>query len=117
MDAKAKAKEYKAKWKAPTAASNSGGSGGGGGDDINSNVAAGPKSSSDGIVAGYSKEQALAREYAETTIFFADLVGFTKWSSARSPTEVFHLLETLYGEFDKIATRRNVFKVETIGDW
>ena len=26
------------------------------------------------------------------------------------------LLETLYGEFDEIATRRNVFKVETIGD-
>ena len=85
--------------------------------NINSDVAAGPQSSSDGIAGGYSKEQALAREYAETTIFFADLVGFTKWSSARSPTEVFHLLETLYGEFDKIATRRNVFKVETIGDW
>jgi class 3 adenylate cyclase len=29
---------------------------------------------------------------------------------------VFHLLETLYGAFDKIAKSRGVFKVETIGD-
>ena len=47
----------------------------------------------------------------------ADLAGFTKWSSTREPEEVFELLETIYGEFDKIALRRGVFKVETIGDW
>ena len=29
---------------------------------------------------------------------------------------MFELLETLYGAFDKIANRRGVFKVETIGD-
>ena len=46
-----------------------------------------------------------------------DLAGFTKWSSTREPEQVFELLETLYGEFDKIALRRGVFKVETIGDW
>jgi len=45
-----------------------------------------------------------------------DLKGFTKWSSARTPVEVFELLETVYGAFDKIAKRRKVFKVETIGD-
>mgnify|MGYP000022019854 CR=1 FL=1 len=42
--------------------------------------------------------------------------GFTRWSSERSPTEVFHLLETLYGAFDKLAARRRVYKVETVGD-
>ena len=42
--------------------------------------------------------------------------GFTSWSSTRSPTDVFRLLETLFGAFDKIALRRGVFKVETIGD-
>lgn len=52
----------------------------------------------------------------ETTIFFADLVGFTQWSSTRSPEDVFALLETIYGAFDSIAERRRVFKVETIGD-
>ena len=47
---------------------------------------------------------------------FADIVGFTAWSSKRDPAQVFHLLESLYEVFDKQAKKRNVFKVETIGD-
>lgn len=47
---------------------------------------------------------------------FADLVGFTAWSSMREPTQVFTLLETIYSAFDHIAKRRRVFKVETVGD-
>jgi class 3 adenylate cyclase len=61
-------------------------------------------------------KQAIASEYPETTIFFADLVGFIKWSATRTAVEVFQLLKALYGEFDVIANKRNVFKVETIGD-
>ncbi|KAL3939182.1 MAG: hypothetical protein SGBAC_006040 [Bacillariaceae sp.] len=61
-------------------------------------------------------KQAIATEYPETTIFFADIVGFTKWSATRTPVEVFQLLEALYGEFDTVANKRRVFKVETIGD-
>lgn len=53
--------------------------------------------------------------YAFSHIFFASS-GFTQWSAARTPVDVFELLETLYGAFDKIAKRRGVFKVETIGD-
>ena len=59
----------------------------------------------------------IADLFENTTVIFADLVGFTSWSSKRSPQEVFTLLETLYGAFDKIAARRGVFKIETIGDW
>jgi class 3 adenylate cyclase len=47
---------------------------------------------------------------------FADIVGFTAWSSVREPSQVFVLLETLYAAFDAIARRRRIFKVETIGD-
>jgi class 3 adenylate cyclase len=47
---------------------------------------------------------------------FADIVGFTAWSSIRDPAQVFTLLETLYSAFDEIARKRGVFKVETIGD-
>ena len=46
----------------------------------------------------------------------ADLVGFTAWSSMREPASVFILLETLFRAFDKIAAKRMVYKVETIGD-
>jgi class 3 adenylate cyclase len=42
--------------------------------------------------------------------------GFTAWSSAREPSQVFELLETIYGHFDAIAMHRRVFKVETVGD-
>jgi class 3 adenylate cyclase len=58
----------------------------------------------------------IADLYPETTVFFADIAGFTSWSSTRQPSEVFHLLETLYGAFDEIADKHGVFKVETIGD-
>ena len=54
--------------------------------------------------------------YEETTIMFADMVGFTAWSSSRGPVDVFGLLESVYQAFDIIAQRRRVFKVETIGD-
>ena len=49
-------------------------------------------------------------------IYFADIRGFTAWSSTREPAQVFTLLETIYNAFDEIAKRRGVFKVETVGD-
>lgn len=58
----------------------------------------------------------IADLYPEATVLFADLAGFTSWSSTREPKDVFLLLESLYGAFDKIAARRVVFKIETIGD-
>jgi Adenylate and Guanylate cyclase catalytic domain len=58
----------------------------------------------------------IAELYPKTTVLFADISGFTAWSSERHPTQVFHLLETVYAAFDAIAKSRGVFKVETIGD-
>eukprot|EP00980_Cylindrotheca_fusiformis_P025951 scaffold14981_cov90-Cylindrotheca_fusiformis.AAC.1 len=58
----------------------------------------------------------LADLFPSVTLIFADIVGFTAWASAREPHQVFVLLETIYGAFDKIAYRHNVFKVETVGD-
>jgi class 3 adenylate cyclase len=67
----------------------------------------------DGAPAGIGP---IATLYPETTVMFAGIKGFTKWSSTREPTKVFCLLETLYGEFDALAKLSGVFKVETIGD-
>jgi len=58
----------------------------------------------------------IAELFSDTTVMFADIAGFTAWSSVREPAQVFTLLETLYGAFDRLAQRRGVFKVETIGD-
>ena len=58
----------------------------------------------------------IADLFPNSTIMFADIAGFTAWSSVREPSQVFTLLETVYQSFDAIAKRRKVFKVETVGD-
>jgi hypothetical protein len=50
------------------------------------------------------------------TVIFADIAGFTAWSSTRDPQTVFQFLEAVFGAFDEIAEKRKVFKVETVGD-
>jgi len=49
-------------------------------------------------------------------VMFADVEGFTAWSSVREPSQVFTLLETIFAAYDRVAMRRRVFKVETVGD-
>lgn len=49
-------------------------------------------------------------------VMLADLEGFTAWSSVREPSQVFTLLETIYAAIDRVAIKREVFKVETVGD-
>jgi class 3 adenylate cyclase len=58
----------------------------------------------------------IADLFPHTTVMFADIAGFTRWSSDRDPAHVFTLLQTVYHAFDRIAKKRAVFKVETIGD-
>ena len=53
----------------------------------------------------------LADLFPAVTVIFADISGFTAWSSAREPPQVFVLLESIYSAFDKIAYRSGVFKV------
>jgi hypothetical protein len=62
---------------------------------------------------GAYQTKPIADYFPYTTVMFADISGFTAWSSTREPFQVFQLLETLYGAFDDIAERRGVFKVET----
>ena len=61
-------------------------------------------------------QQSIADFFPHCTVLFADIEGFTAWSSSREPAQVFVLLQTVYQAFDLIAKRRKVFKVETIGD-
>lgn len=65
---------------------------------------------------GLTGSQPIADLFPNCTVLFADISGFTAWSSTRDPAQVFILLQTIYQAFDAIAKRRKVFKVETIGD-
>lgn len=58
----------------------------------------------------------IADFFPRCSIVFADITGFTAWSSEREPAQVFRLLETVYRAFDKLARKHGVFKIETIGD-
>jgi class 3 adenylate cyclase len=71
---------------------------------------------SPGAGHGNDGSSPIADLFHDTTVLFSDISGFTAWSSVREPTQVFTLLENVYGAFDAIALKRGVFKVETIGD-
>jgi class 3 adenylate cyclase len=69
-----------------------------------------------GIGRGSGGSGALADLFLDCTVMFADITGFTAWSSVREPSQVFQLLEAVFSTFDRIAKKRRIFKVETVGD-
>lgn len=52
----------------------------------------------------------------DVTILFADIAGFTKYSSSVSALEVLSMLRQLFTEFDKLCLGYKIYKLYTIGD-
>ena len=61
-------------------------------------------------------EGSIADSFAEVTVLFGDLVGFTVMSSKIGPDQVVGLLNGLFTRFDDIAQELGVEKIKTIGD-
>jgi adenylate cyclase len=61
-------------------------------------------------------ETVIADQLSDVTILFADLVGFTRFSSQLSAGELVRLLNGLFSKFDRLALELGVEKIKTIGD-
>jgi adenylate cyclase len=62
------------------------------------------------------KHETIADGFAEATVLFADIAGFTLLAASRSPREVVDLLNDIFSEFDHLAEKHGVEKIKTIGD-
>ncbi|MEG4322035.1 adenylate/guanylate cyclase domain-containing protein [Microcoleus sp. Aus8_D1] len=61
-------------------------------------------------------ETNIAEGFAEVTILFADIVGFTQLSSQITPKELVYLLNEIFSEFDRLTDLHHLEKIKTIGD-
>jgi class 3 adenylate cyclase len=61
-------------------------------------------------------EQRIADGFAEVTVAFADLVGFTAMSSDMPPADLVTLLNGLFTRFDQAAQELGIEKIKTVGD-
>ena len=55
-------------------------------------------------------------EYADATVLFADIVGFTAIAARSRPDQILALLNQLFARFDDLTAENGLEKVKTIGD-
>ncbi|MBE9039554.1 PAS domain-containing protein, partial [Oscillatoriales cyanobacterium LEGE 11467] len=61
-------------------------------------------------------QDAIAEQFEEVTILFADIVGFTPLSARLQPVELVNLLNQIFSNFDRLAEKYGLEKIKTIGD-
>jgi len=61
-------------------------------------------------------ESPIADVFSDTSVIFADLVGFTPMSADLAPGEVITMLSGLFSMFDDLVADRGLEKIKTIGD-
>ena len=54
--------------------------------------------------------------YAECSVMFVDLVGFTELSSRMNPSALVALLDEIFSKFDELTEAAGLEKIKTIGD-
>lgn len=65
---------------------------------------------------GDSFPEVIADSFPEVTVLFADIVGFTQFSTGVSPERLVVLLNEIFSDYDTIADNRGLEKIKSIGD-
>jgi class 3 adenylate cyclase len=58
----------------------------------------------------------IADSFADVTVLFGDIVGFTALSSHTSAPEIVEMLNGMFSQFDELAQELGIEKIKTIGD-
>jgi adenylate cyclase len=58
----------------------------------------------------------IAESFAEATVLFADIVGFTQISAGIPPQSLVAMLNQVFSAFDQLAEQHGLEKIKTIGD-
>ena len=61
-------------------------------------------------------DQTIADGFADVTVMFADIVGFTQVAANMTPEDVFSMLNRIFSAFDELAEHYGLEKIKTIGD-
>ena len=62
------------------------------------------------------EESTIADGFANASILFADLTGFTRLSSRLAPDDLVQMLDTIFSRFDELVDQFGLEKIKTIGD-
>jgi adenylate cyclase len=62
------------------------------------------------------EHRTIAESFADASVLFADVVGFTELSSGIAPYTLVQLLNDIFSEFDRLADKHGLEKIKTIGD-
>jgi adenylate cyclase len=72
-----------------------------------------PKAIAERLKAG---QRTIVDSFIDSTVLFADIVGFTRISAKQSPQRTVQLLNDIFSSFDRIAEQLELEKIKTIGD-
>jgi len=63
-----------------------------------------------------NKSGVIAERHENVSVLFADIEGFTSFSSDSTPDEVVSVLDIIFKEFDELTEKYGLEKIKTIGD-
>ena len=72
-----------------------------------------PRAIAERLKAG---QRTIVDSFIDSTVLFADIVGFTRIASKQSPHRTVQLLNEIFSGFDRIAEQLELEKIKTIGD-